>query len=137
MNALAEYRSVQRSGADDAVARHADLVRRIAHHLAARLPALDVPAAHVLADRLSGNAAEPAYESFRGLLLSWLMRLVRVGVEPTRPAPTLALAAAPLDRLLKVWEKTARLFARADSVNLDRKLVLLTILGDLAEAARR
>ena len=39
MNALAEYRAVQRSVADDAVARHADLVRRIAHHLAARLPA--------------------------------------------------------------------------------------------------
>ena len=39
MNALAEYRAVQRSVADDAVARLADLVRRIAHHLAARLPA--------------------------------------------------------------------------------------------------
>jgi RNA polymerase sigma factor for flagellar operon FliA len=39
MNAVAEYRAVQRTAADDAVARHADLVRRIAHHLAARLPA--------------------------------------------------------------------------------------------------
>jgi len=37
--AAAEYRAVQRSCASDAVARHADLVRRIAHHLAARLPA--------------------------------------------------------------------------------------------------
>ena len=39
MNALAEYRAVARTAADDAVGRHADLVRRIAHHLAARLPA--------------------------------------------------------------------------------------------------
>ncbi|MBO9716415.1 MAG: RNA polymerase sigma factor FliA [Pseudoxanthomonas sp.] len=39
MNAVAEYRAVQRTSADDCITRHADLVRRIAHHLAARLPA--------------------------------------------------------------------------------------------------
>jgi RNA polymerase sigma factor FliA len=32
------YRQVQRESATDAVSRHAELVRRIAHHLAARLP---------------------------------------------------------------------------------------------------
>jgi len=37
--AAAEYRAVQRASAGDCVSRHADLVRRIAHHLAARLPA--------------------------------------------------------------------------------------------------
>lgn len=33
-----EYRSVQREAATDVVHRHSELVRRIAHHLAARLP---------------------------------------------------------------------------------------------------
>ena len=37
--ATAQYKAVQRSAATDAVTTHADLVRRIAHHLAARLPA--------------------------------------------------------------------------------------------------
>ncbi|HEX6832006.1 MAG TPA: sigma-70 family RNA polymerase sigma factor, partial [Rudaea sp.] len=37
--AQAQYRSVQRQVASDIVARHSDLVSRIAHHLIARLPA--------------------------------------------------------------------------------------------------
>ena len=37
--AAAQYRAVQRTAANDVNAQHADLVRRIAHHLAARLPA--------------------------------------------------------------------------------------------------
>ncbi|WP_442684329.1 RNA polymerase sigma factor FliA [Stenotrophomonas sp. JC08] len=39
MNAAAQYREVQRASSNDCITRHADLVRRIAHHLAARLPA--------------------------------------------------------------------------------------------------
>jgi RNA polymerase sigma factor for flagellar operon FliA len=39
MNATAHYREVQRNAANECIAQHADLVRRIAHHLAARLPA--------------------------------------------------------------------------------------------------
>lgn len=35
----AQYRAVQRSASVEVVERHAELVRRIAHHLAARLPA--------------------------------------------------------------------------------------------------
>ena len=35
----AQYRAVQRSASAEVVERHSDLVRRIAHHLAARLPA--------------------------------------------------------------------------------------------------
>ncbi len=39
MVAQAEYRAVQRQAANDVVARHSDLVARIAHHLITRLPA--------------------------------------------------------------------------------------------------
>jgi RNA polymerase sigma factor for flagellar operon FliA len=39
MKGAAQYREVQRSAATEVIAQHSDLVRRIAHHLAARLPA--------------------------------------------------------------------------------------------------
>ena len=39
MVAHAEYRAVQRQAANDVVARHSELVARIAHHLITRLPA--------------------------------------------------------------------------------------------------
>jgi len=39
MVAQAEYRAVQRQAANDVVARHSELVARIAHHLITRLPA--------------------------------------------------------------------------------------------------
>ncbi|HZX78257.1 RNA polymerase sigma factor FliA [Lysobacter sp.] len=39
MKGAAQYREVQRSAANEVISQHSDLVRRIAHHLAARLPA--------------------------------------------------------------------------------------------------
>jgi len=39
MKGAAQYREVQRTAANEVIAQHSDLVRRIAHHLAARLPA--------------------------------------------------------------------------------------------------
>ena len=39
MKGAAQYRDVQRTAANEVIAQHSDLVRRIAHHLAARLPA--------------------------------------------------------------------------------------------------
>ena len=41
-------------------------------------------------------------------------------------------AAHGLDRWLAVWEKTKRLFARAESVNLDRRQTLLSALLTMA-----
>ena len=38
-SAAAQYRAQQQGSAHDIVERHGELVRRIAHHLAARLPA--------------------------------------------------------------------------------------------------
>ena len=39
MKGAAQYKEVQRAAATEVIAQHSDLVRRIAHHLAARLPA--------------------------------------------------------------------------------------------------
>ena len=44
-------------------------------------------------------------------------------------------AAGSLDQWVEVWEKINRLFARASSVNLDRKQVLLNAFFALARVA--
>ena len=61
--AAAQYRAVQRSAATDCVTQHADLVRRIAHHLAARLPAgLQVGSAGTLNYKGGKASCEPLKE---------------------------------------------------------------------------
>ena len=45
-------------------------------------------------------------------------------------------AAGDLDRWIEVWEKTSRLIASADGVNLDRKQVLLSAFTSLQQAGR-
>ena len=52
-----------------------------------------------------------------------------------RPAGAL-LAAASLDRWMEAWENAARLFARADAVNLDRKQTVLATFLSLQSAMR-
>lgn len=108
------------------------------------LPKLDPVAAHDMADRLSPAAAEPAYRLATGLLVWWLGRLVRSlarGALPpeivpgeTRIMRRLA-GLGGLDRWLAVWDNTARLFAQADSANLDRKHVVLHALMNIKAAA--
>jgi DNA polymerase-3 subunit delta' len=46
------------------------------------------------------------------------------------------LAAASLDRWMEAWENAARLFARADAVNLDRKQTVLVSFLSLQSAMR-
>ncbi len=45
-------------------------------------------------------------------------------------------AAATLDHWLKVWDKSHRLAAQADTGNLDRKQVLTTILLEMQRELR-
>ena len=61
------------------------------------------------------------------LLSQWLVRQTR------RKARE---GARSLDRWVEVWEKTSRLFERADAVNLSRKQVLLDVFLGLQTAAR-
>ncbi|NNG02826.1 MAG: DNA polymerase III subunit delta' [Inquilinus sp.] len=113
--------------------------------LIATLPRLDRVAVHRLGDKLAAPAAEQAWRTVTALFDDWLSRLVRAharGAVPELVLPAEAevnrrLAGAPgLERWLEVWEKTHRLFARADSANLDRKQVLLQAFTALEEAAR-
>jgi DNA polymerase-3 subunit delta' len=120
-----------------------DLYRDLVGLLAA-LPGLDVRALHALCDRLAPAAAEPAYRTTTALLERWLARLIRAAAgAPTpeiMPGETDAMrrlaAAGGLDRWIEVWEKIARLRASAESVNLDRKQVLLSAFTSLESAAR-
>ena len=75
----------------------------------------------------------------------WLARLVRAGaggataqafVEGESELIARFSALPGLARWVDVWEKTARLRERAESLNLDRKQVLLAVFGALQAAAR-
>jgi DNA polymerase-3 subunit delta' len=80
------------------------------------------------------------------LLPGWVARMVALaagGAESEQAAlpgegETMRRLAARrgLDQWVEVWEKLTHLFAQADSVNLDRKQVVLNAFFALGEAAR-
>jgi DNA polymerase-3 subunit delta' len=121
----------------------AELQRTIAAMLAA-LPESDTAALHALGDRMARSGGEGLFRTATELLLGWLSRLIRLGA--AAPVPEVApgeaaamrrlLAAGSLDQWLSLWEKTARLVAQTDAVNLDRKHVWLTLLLDIEAVAR-
>ncbi len=117
--------------------------------LLADLPALDMPALHGFGDRLARRDAEATWRMVMQLWLWWLARITRAGF--TAP---MALAGgeivpgeariagdvitrAGLESLVRVWEKTAALIARAEGANLDRKQVVIGVFGQLQTVMRR
>ena len=109
------------------------------------LPRLDLREMHHLGDQLSAPAAETSYRVFGELMQWWLERLVRTLARGDEPMEVTAGEAAlmrrlggpgaGLDRWVEVWEKTGRLFRRAESANLDRKQTLLQAFAALQAAA--
>lgn len=77
------------------------------------------------------------------LFLWWLARAIRqaaVGggpeILPGEGAAMARISAGPgLDRTLSLWEKASRLFARAESLNLDRKQVMMSAFLELENTA--
>src|SRR5690606_22295180 len=118
--------------------------------LVATLPDLDRAHLHATADRLSGPNGEAAYRTYMQLLKWWLNRFVRAaatGREDALAADLAAAGAGPatgaiaaaqrgLEPWLKAWENIDELVGRADSVNLDRKQVVLSTFFQLSAAAR-
>ncbi len=92
------------------------------------LPQLDSERAHAVSDRFAGAAGEAGYRTFLEILKWWLLRRIREGA--TSGAQT------GLEPWLKAWEKIDELVNRADSVNLDRKQVVLNSLFELSTAAK-
>jgi DNA polymerase-3 subunit delta' len=116
--------------------------------LIAPLPDLDTARLHGVAEALARTRPDPGtrdgFEVLASLLGWWLARLIRaraMGQLPQELVPGEAkvmarlTAAGSLDQWVEVWEKINRLFARASSVNLDRKQVLLNAFFALARVA--
>lgn len=94
------------------------------------LPVVDWQQVHGLADRLGGRDEQDDYEAAIAAIFDWLDARVR------RDAAGGIARAANLAPLAEVWEKTSRSVRETDALNLDRRLLILTIFNDLAEATR-
>ncbi len=99
------------------------------------LPQLDVPRLHAMADRLARGTDGAAFRTGTELLSWWLGRMIRdaaAGAQPMEVLPgerslvTRLLERRDLAQWLTLWEKLGRLFADAESANLDRKQVVVT-----------
>ena len=108
------------------------------------LPRLDYPKLHALGDRLARRDGEAAYRVWLDLIRLWLYRLILAGtgrrgnevVAGEDQVSEQLLDGGGLDRWLELWEKVNRLVARADSVHLDRKQVVLSAFLALEATAR-
>ncbi|MEI8154595.1 MAG: DNA polymerase III subunit delta', partial [Hyphomicrobiales bacterium] len=90
-----------------------------------RLPALDPRALHELGDEIAGTQAEPL-AAFSDAVNAWLSgRLDSGPQEPSR-----------LARVAEVWDSVNRAMRDAEAYNLDRKPLVFSVFGQLAEAAR-
>ena len=95
------------------------------------LPAIDWRDVHKLADRLAGRDGDTAYDLAMSGVYRWLARRVR---EPT--GGVAVNAPRRLAPLADVWEKIAADARQTDTLNLDRRPLILTVFSDLAAAVR-
>ena len=122
--------------AADGVALYDELSR-----LLGQLPRVDVRALHQLADRVGRRDADGLFHLFFNLLSAWIDRLVRVGagaggtelMATSSDLETMARLAsmASLDRWVEVWEKIGQSLARAEALNMDRKVLVINTFSDL------
>jgi DNA polymerase-3 subunit delta' len=90
-----------------------------------RLPALDPRALHALGDEIAGTQAEPL-AAFSDAVNAWLSSRLASGPQET---PRLA-------RVATVWDSVNRAMRDAQEYNLDRKPLVFSVFGQLAEAAK-
>jgi DNA polymerase III subunit delta' len=93
--------------------------------LLARLPDTDPEALHALGDSL-GRADDGTMETFTDAVRQWIGDRVERGGE-----------AARLAKFADAWEKFNQTAADVDTYNVERKPLVFTTFGLLAEAARR
>jgi DNA polymerase-3 subunit delta' len=112
------------------------------------LPELDIPALHGFADKLAQRGGEEAFRTATGLLRDWQRRAIRThaagaaaaGDRPVVPGEDeiarRLMNRASLDQWLELWDNLGRLIAQAESINLDRKQVVLDAFIGMARLAR-
>lgn len=121
----------------DGIALYRDLVA-----VFRRLPELDGPDVHKLAERLGSPSDNERFELFFSLLLGLLERLIRAaaaGEEPTGEEGELAcrlLNRSSLSRWVEVWEGIGLAKADTASLNLDRTVLVLETFLRLQHLAR-
>ena len=93
--------------------------------LLARLPALDPRALHALGDEIAGTQAE-TLAAFMDAINAWLAARLSSGAQGT----------ARLARIAEVWASVNHAAREAEAYNLDRKPLVFSVFGQLAEAAR-
>lgn len=99
-------------------------VRDTVIELMARLPATDARALHALGESLD-RAEEGAFETFVDTVRDWLSARLGRDREPAR-----------LARVARAWDAVNRAAGEVEVYNLDRKPLVFTIFGLLAEVAR-
>ena len=90
-----------------------------------RLPALDARALHALGDEIAGTQAE-TLAAFMDAVNAWLSARLRSGPQD----------ASRLARVAEVWAAVNNAAREAEAYNLDRKPLVFSVFGRLAEAAR-
>lgn len=99
------------------------------------LPNVDTERLHATSDRFAGATGEAGYRTFFEILNWWLLRRIRGNATSAQAGtPT---APGGLEPWLKAWENISELTSRADSVNLDRKQVVLNTFFELSAAAQK
>ncbi|MBT3810616.1 MAG: DNA polymerase III subunit delta' [Rhodospirillaceae bacterium] len=97
--------------------------------LVENLPNIDTEQLHITSDKFAGAAGEAGYRTFLEILNWWMLRRIRTDA-------TSGAGGSALERWLKAWENINELTTRADSVNLDRKQVVLNTFFELSAAAK-
>jgi DNA polymerase III subunit delta' len=95
--------------------------------LLASLPQIDPRELHALGDALSGSD-KVALATFVDSIERWVGMRLRSG-DPNADLPRLA-------RLAEVWEKISRAARDTAEYNLERKPLVFSVFGMLAEATR-
>ena len=125
------------------------------------LPDIDIAAVHNLGQKLARPGQEQSFQLFSSLFTDWLARVVRHGAMSginmsgtNMPGPKMSghlqILQIPgeqavlerlnprqnLDRWADLWEKTGNKVLHPDTVNLDRRHVIVEMFAHLGSAAR-